>query len=182
MVMNISQQRTTSVGPRWVPGSKGVPQSLSVIPDCRNLWELKSLTDLAELCPRERIFSLTLLFHEFHYRNTSIPTTVPNMSFQRVWGGVSQNVLGSNHPSPPIVSWSTTDEEVVTLSVPLPPILPNHFRGLRWRCGICLYQCCSWEADFSQLSSGVSQAEGLSDKCSQLILEILPQLSDRKKN
>lgn len=110
MVMNISQQRTTSVGPRWVPGSKGVPQSLSVIPDCRNLWELKSLTDLAELCPRERIFSLTLLFHEFHYRNTSIPTTVPNMSFQRVWGGVSQNVLGSNHPSPPIVSWSTTDE------------------------------------------------------------------------
>lgn len=36
------------------------------------------------------------------------------MSFQRTWGEVSQNVLDSNHPSLPIVSWS----RVLTLSVP----------------------------------------------------------------
>lgn len=39
----------------------------------------------------------------------------------------------------------------------------------------------SRHTDFSQLSSGVSQAVGLSDKYIRSILELLPQLSDRKK-
>lgn len=39
----------------------------------------------------------------------------------------------------------------------------------------------SRHTDFSQLSSGVSQAVGLSGKYSQLVLKLLPQLSDREK-